>query len=109
MKCNFLSGVGAYAFKIAFDESFARFSPGVQLELDNVVAFHERPQLRWMDSCAVARHFMINRLWTDRRTVRTLLLAPGGLRGEVVVALLPLLTWLRRKCFRRRQPAPAAD
>ena len=42
MKCNFLSGAGSFAFKIAFDEAFARFSPGVQLEIDNVQAFHEQ-------------------------------------------------------------------
>jgi CelD/BcsL family acetyltransferase involved in cellulose biosynthesis len=117
LKCNFLSGPGAFAFKIAFDEQYARFSPGQLLELDNVTAFHDRPQLRWMDSCAVAQHFMINRLWADRRTVRSLLLAPGRWHGELLVAALPLLTWLRRKLRRRKSAvnsprdshAPRAD
>lgn len=109
LKCNFLSGVGSFAFKIAFDETFARASPGVQLEIDNVQHFHERPQLRWMDSCAVSRHFMINRLWTDRRTIRTVLLAPGAWRGELLAAALPLLSWLRRKLLRRKPTTPAVD
>src|SRR5262249_42281226 len=78
LKCNFLAGEGSFAFKIAFDENYARFSPGVQLELENVRELHARPGVRWMDSCAVAQHFMINRLWVDRRTIQTVVVAAGG-------------------------------
>src|SRR5262249_34603394 len=52
MKCTLLAGDGAVAFKIAYDEDFARYSPGVLLELRNIDWFHEQPALRWMDSCA---------------------------------------------------------
>ncbi len=34
MKCNLLAGDGAVAFKIAYDEDYARFSPGVLLEIE---------------------------------------------------------------------------
>ena len=32
LKCNLLAGDEVFGFKIAFDESLSRFSPGVQLE-----------------------------------------------------------------------------
>src|SRR5439155_22768472 len=101
MKCNFTSGAGAFAFKIAFDERFARFSPGVQLELDNIEALHARPDLRWMDSCAIAQHFMINRLWRERRTVHHLLVSTGRRGGTLLLGLLPLGRAVKR-LFRRR-------
>jgi CelD/BcsL family acetyltransferase involved in cellulose biosynthesis len=108
LKCNFLMGAGAVAFKIAYDETHARFSPGVQLELDNIVAAHRRPGLRWMDSCAVSRHPMINRLWPERRTVQTVVVATGRRGGDLAVSVLPLLRWLRRCLSRgwsRKQPS----
>ena len=91
MKCNFVSGDAAYCFKIAYDEATARYSPGVQMELQNVAAFHERTDLAWMDSCADPDNQMINRLWPDRRPIVTLLAAargPGGVaaRAEARVA-----------------------
>ncbi len=103
LKCNFLMGEGALAFKIAYDESFARFSPGVQLELDNIVAAHGQPGLRWMDSCAVSQHPMINRLWPERRSVQTVVVATGRRGGDLAVSVLPLLRWLRRT-LSRKQP-----
>ncbi len=38
MKCNLMApgGVGSFSFKIAHDEAYARFSPGVLLEIDNI-------------------------------------------------------------------------
>jgi CelD/BcsL family acetyltransferase involved in cellulose biosynthesis len=106
LKCNLLAPPGAFAFKIAYDESLAHFSPGVQLEASNVERLHGGGSVRWMDSCAVADHPMINRLWPDRRPVQTLLLATGRRGGDLAVSLLPLARWLKRLFTRR--PAPAA-
>lgn len=96
MKCNFLSGHGAYAFKIAFDEEYARYSPGVLLEIENLRLLHRTPQIAWMDSTADANHPMINRLWLDRRTVETLLVSPNRVSGDFIIAMVPLARWLKR-------------
>jgi CelD/BcsL family acetyltransferase involved in cellulose biosynthesis len=106
LKCSFLSGQGSFAFKIAYDESFARFSPGVQLEIDNVEALHRRPGLQWMDSCAAPRHFMINRLWTERRPIQSLLISTAGRRGDLAAGALLLLRGVHR-VFRRPRRADA--
>jgi GNAT acetyltransferase-like protein len=100
-KVNFLSGDGSFAFKIAFDEEYARYSPGVLLELENIRLLHERTQIKWMDSCANPDRFMINQLWTDRRAIQTLVISTGKRQGDLVVAAIPLLKWGNRRIFRR--------
>jgi hypothetical protein len=112
LKCNFLSGDGGFAFKIAFDETYRAFSPGFLLEIENVRRLHGRPQVRWMDSCADAQHAMINRLWPGRRTMATVLFATGRAPGELLVSLMPLLRWGLRKLTwpsRRRSRAETIE
>jgi CelD/BcsL family acetyltransferase involved in cellulose biosynthesis len=108
LKCNFLAPGCAYAFKIAYDERYARYSPGLLLELENVRRFHARPDLVWMDSCAEPVHFMINRLWLDRRRFVTLVTAAGRLPGQLFVRCMPALRWCWRSLpegVRRAAPA----
>ncbi|HEU4390623.1 MAG TPA: GNAT family N-acetyltransferase, partial [Blastocatellia bacterium] len=100
MKCNFLAGGGSFAFKIAFDESFARFSPGVLLELENIHRVHSDQRIEWMDSCAAAEHPMINRLWRERRVIQTTLIGRSSL-GSFVVSVIPLLRWANRAVKQR--------
>jgi hypothetical protein len=68
MLVNFLTPPGSFSFKIAFDEDYARFSPGVLIQIENFRVL-ARDELRWMDSCAVAEHPMINSLWAQRRPI----------------------------------------
>ena len=68
MLVNFHSGRGSFSFKTAFDEAFARFSPGVLLQLENLKIL-ENPAIDWMDSCAAEDHPMINSIWSGRRHV----------------------------------------
>ena len=99
MKCNLLAPPGAFAFKIAFDEEFSRFSPGVQLELENIEFFH-RGELEWMDSCADPNNAMINRLWGERRQLQSVLYAPRGTVGAVMMAgvkIVGMVSKLRRR------------
>ena len=94
-KFSLIAGQGAFAFKIAYDENHARFSPGMLLELENIRRLHARPDIEWMYSCAAPVHF-INRLWHDRRTIQTVLVSTGGRPGELVVSLMPLMRRLNR-------------
>jgi CelD/BcsL family acetyltransferase involved in cellulose biosynthesis len=74
---NFITTPGAFSFKTAFDENYARFSPGMLLQLENL-ALLERPGIRWTDSCAVEGHPMIERLWRGKRTLVSRNVAIGG-------------------------------
>ena len=104
LKCNFLAAAGTrlagFTFKIGYDEAYRKYSPGTLLELENIRRFHARPELQWMDSCAIPEHFMINRLWLDRRVIQTLLISTGRPWGSLVVSALPLAQWLYHKLFR---------
>jgi CelD/BcsL family acetyltransferase involved in cellulose biosynthesis len=81
IKCNLLAGDGVFCFKIAYDESLSRFSPGVQLEERMVELFHSDMEESWMDSCADPDNEMINRLWPDRRVVVSYVIPAGGAVG----------------------------
>jgi CelD/BcsL family acetyltransferase involved in cellulose biosynthesis len=107
LKCNLRAGDGAFAFKIAFDETLAKYSPGVLLELFNIDYLHRHAAIRWMDSCAIAGHPMIDRLWLDRRLIMDVALSTGRRPGDAVVSLVPALRWLKRKLsFRRHGVQP---
>lgn len=97
MKCNLMSEPGSFAFKIAFDESFAAYSPGVLLELENVRRLHAERRVEWMDSCAAPEHPMIDRLWPHRRAIHSVLVPTGGMAGEFVISALPFLRSIKRK------------
>ena len=77
MLATFLSGHGAFAFKTAYDEEFARFSPGMLLQVENL-ALLDDPDLAWCDSCAAEDHPMIDRIWPDRRSMVWLTVAVGS-------------------------------
>ncbi len=68
MLVNFCSAPGSFSFKTAFDDAFARFSPGVLLQRKNLQIL-ERPDIEWMDSCAAQDHPMIDSLWSGRRHI----------------------------------------
>ncbi|HZN86261.1 MAG TPA: GNAT family N-acetyltransferase [Burkholderiales bacterium] len=99
LSCKIRAGDGAYAFKIAYDEDYEQYSPGLLLELEQIVRMHGSPRIGWLDSCAVPEHFMANRLWLDRRALETVTVAAGG-AGALLVMLLPLLRWARRRLAR---------
>ncbi|MEK6287229.1 MAG: GNAT family N-acetyltransferase [Acidobacteriota bacterium] len=97
MKCNLIAAPGSFAFKIAFDENYSQYSPGVLLELENISRFHAERRVEWMDSCAVPGHPMIDRLWPDRRAIESVLVPTGRRTGELAISALPLMRSLNRK------------
>jgi len=99
MKCNLLSFDGGYAFKIAFDENFRHFSPGVLLELEHIRRVHRNVCIRWMDSCAKPDNFMINHLWSGRKPMRTVVVSTSRVLGDSIIKLLPILKRFRTWCL----------
>ncbi len=87
MLANFITPPGAFSFKTAFDEDFARFSPGVLLQCENLQVL-DRPDIAWSDSCASADHPMIDRIWRERRAVGRLSVAIGGRLRRAAFRLL---------------------
>jgi len=94
-RCAFVAGEGSFAFKTAYDEEFADFSPGAMLEMDSIQQLRALPGVRWMDSCAAADNLLVNRLSNARKTIQSLAVGSGAL-GDLVISGLPLLRWTRR-------------
>jgi len=68
----------AWFWKIAYDEAFARSSPGVQLTLDLTRDLLADASLARTDSCATAGHPMIDHLWAERLALTDILIAPSA-------------------------------
>ena len=94
------SGDTVYSYKTAYDESFAEFSPGVQLEVKNLEFLHE-DGIRFGDSCTLADNATINRIWGQKVGFQDTLfsLRPG--LNRFVTRLLPAARNLARK-FRQQ-------
>lgn len=90
MLVNFLTPPGSFSFKIAFDEEFARFSPGVLIQLENLKILETRG-IDWMDSCAVEDHPMINSLWAERREIVRISVPLRGKRRRATFATCRML------------------
>ena len=87
MLASFITPPGAYSFKTAFDEDYARFSPGVLLQCENLTML-ERVAVEWTDSCAVQDHAMIDHIWRERRPVARHSIAIGGAARQKLFELL---------------------
>ena len=86
MLINFLCAPGSFSFKTAFDESYAQYSPGVLIQLDNLAILDDQA-IAWMDSCAAQDHPMIDSLWTERRSIVRATVRLKGARRAAVWAL----------------------
>ena len=75
---TFLSGTTAYTWKIAYDEAYARFSPGAQLMMEAARSLFSEPSVLRIDSCATADHPMIDRLWPGRLAIGSVVIGPAG-------------------------------
>ncbi|MBO9499473.1 MAG: GNAT family N-acetyltransferase [Novosphingobium sp.] len=89
MLANFLAPPGAFSFKTAFDERYARFSPGVLLQRENL-ALLDRTETDYCDSCASADHPMIDHFWRERRAIGRYSI---GIGGTLRRALFRTIAW----------------
>ncbi len=104
---SILAANGAYAFKTAYDEAFARFSPGVLAEIDRIRELHAMPGIEWIDSYTAPGNRVLNRLFNGRLTLQSLVFGTSAL-GELGVATLPLARWIKRHLLRKRGSGASA-
>lgn len=66
MLINFTVGQEGWSFKIAHDPAYARYSPGVMVELELMRQTLDEKKFSGIDSCAQEDHPMIDHLWAER-------------------------------------------
>lgn len=96
---SFVDGGCVFSWKIAFDEGYARYSPGAQLVLHTFRENLAQSGFRYADSLAVPGHSMIEPLWRGRLEIGTLLLANqplGDLKNSLCAADMAFEQKLRR-------------
>ncbi len=86
------SGRRAFFWKIAFDEEFAAFSPGVLLTREIAKHLAAGGEVDLVDSCAAPDHPMIDHVWPGRLEFVDL-----ALRLDGSIAFEPWLTLRARR------------
>jgi CelD/BcsL family acetyltransferase involved in cellulose biosynthesis len=91
-------GDTAIQLKIAYDEEWASFSPGVLLEMEYLAHALDRRGLSLVDSCARAGHPMIDRIWPERREIISLAIPFDRWSSRLaVVAQATARRWRRKE------------
>ncbi|MCD7058383.1 GNAT family N-acetyltransferase [Pelagibacterium xiamenense] len=86
----------AFFFKTAYDEDYARYSPGVQLTVALTRHFSEDPEVAFVDSTAAPGHPMIDHVWRERLAVGDLFIPTRrGLAPKLCIAAFDARAALR--------------
>lgn len=93
------SGRQSWMWKIAYDESYARFSPGVLLVLEVTKSLIGNSAIDFVDSCALPDHPMINNIWRERLPLTDVLITLRP--GFIPAAIINKLEALRRRARAR--------
>ena len=86
------SGNAAWGWKIAYDEDFARASPGVQILVDVTEALLKDERITRTDSCATSDHPMIDHVWRERLALADRLMSVGPGRSLPFIVACTLET-----------------
>lgn len=95
-RVTILAGEGSYAFRTAYDEAYAAYSPGVLAEALCLREFHRLDGVQWMDSYTDPDNPTVNRMWRERRAMQSIAVGVGAW-GELWVAMLPVLRWIKER------------
>lgn len=95
-------GQGGFGIKAAYDERYARYSPGTNLHLRSFDYFHGKTDLEWVDTCAGANNDYLLRMYPDRTRITSILFALEGRLDRVVVDHLRLVRRAQREWARVR-------
>ena len=76
------TGKSAFLWKIAYDEAYAPYSPGVQFTIEFTRRQVAKGEIDTTDSCAIPEHPMIDRIWPDRLAISDIALAITRSRGK---------------------------
>lgn len=96
MRCGLISGNTLFSYKIAFDEQYAKYSPGVLLEIENIDVLSRRDDIHCMDSCAIPAHSLFERLWPEKKQLCSIVISSQSIFSRIQVKVLELA----QKAFR---------
>jgi CelD/BcsL family acetyltransferase involved in cellulose biosynthesis len=77
-----VEGNQAWLGKIAYDENYAKYSPGVLLVLHATEKLFAENGIVLVDSCAIPGHPMMEHVWRDRLEVADVMIAPKSISAR---------------------------
>lgn len=77
-----VEGDQAWLGKIAYDENYAKYSPGVLLILYATEKLFAEGGIALVDSCAIPGHPMIENIWRDRLEMADVIVAPKSMSAR---------------------------
>jgi CelD/BcsL family acetyltransferase involved in cellulose biosynthesis len=96
MQTSLCADHAVFDWKAAYDERFAGYGPGAQLQLQ-VLELERGRGAGWIDSCADPSDGHQSRLVPGRRSIATLAIGPGGAAGHRMLPLAVALVELTGK------------
>ncbi|HEY5025187.1 MAG TPA: GNAT family N-acetyltransferase [Acidimicrobiales bacterium] len=88
------AGEGLFCFRIAFDESFAKYGPGPMLLSSALTFLRDSTDATWFDSMTSKDNSFFLGLLPERRTLSRLFIGTGGTVDRALVSALPAMTKL---------------
>ena len=102
MSVRLVAGDGVFCFKVAHDERYRKYAPGLQLELDTLPEFHARAGTCWADSCTAPGNEFFEGLFPSRRRLASVVLTRRSGAHAMMVRTFPTLRRLRWRLRRAR-------
>lgn len=89
---------GVFTFKIAYDEDYAQYSPGVLLEVENMHKVLDDLHLGWIDSCTTPDHPLFDHLWIERRQMASVHVSTRHLFSKPLMHTMRLAKSVYKYC-----------
>jgi len=88
MLSDIRSGDTVYSYKSAFDETYGRYSPGVQCEFKNIEYLHDE-KITIADSCTSPDNLIFSRIWGQELAFQSVVFGLRNTVTKTIVRLLP--------------------
>jgi hypothetical protein len=104
MRSVFVSGRDGFAFKSAYDEAYAKYSPGLLLVIEHLRQLFGSARIDRLDTCTSPRHPLHDATATERRIIRRTLVSSGTRWGDFVISAMPVLRWVKKQLIPHQEP-----
>lgn len=94
---DFEGNGGVFCFKIAFDETFGKYSPGLLLEIEHIRAIYAQSNLYWADSCMAPKSGASRNFWLESRRVVSAAVSERAFPDRVISKFAYACAHLSRK------------
>lgn len=97
------AGEGLFLFRIAYDDSYAKYGPGGLLLESGMAIQLEQTDASWIDSSTDPDNAFLLEMLPERRTISMLLIGTGGTLDRTLVSAMPVMTRGVAELHRARQ------